>query len=602
MVDATNVEDEYDLFDDFSDLTEEQLAQIDAATSSASASTPKSIPHVQVELEGTDILTETCNDPNGDTHRPNESERVSPLQQFRKNNILSVTDLVSPSWCEVQFDYGLRQLRHRKLKDRPASFVTEQGKEIVVDKGVAAKSDATKKKGVSVHKRLEREIRPEEIKVQVTTEEERWGLRIINMIDCIDSLLLLGCARETPVFGLIEGNIVVGIIDEITFSQASPSSPNHDKKRELQSSPSTPQKPKRTRRSPPPSQSRITSFLSPAKASITLSTLDPPSSSGNHHSPPTLHLIDTKTRRTNSLPGDEDTLPSRFQLMLYHRMLTKLMATTDAFDFSSFWQKLELDDVASFSHTFLAQTLLTSETNCLHHLTDLWHIAVSRLNGAKIDSTLQLVYRLQPNRHRSFRKSQKGSFTSSREEIEIAKAIEASMRDFQLKSKDEQQLAQALAHSVTDPELGSSVTEQEKNLVDDPELLWALEQSLLTRLNDNGLDSTDGASCAELLAAQSQDIQSPLPIDNAAQHQSSGNHHSDIIGTKQFEFDAKCLDEYLEDILKWWNGDRKPRGVSLEQSGRCFSCEYRFGCEWREQKAREVEEGLKLRRQQKDVI
>lgn len=63
------------------------------------------------------------------------------------------------------------------------------------------------------------------------------------------------------------------------------------------------------------------------------------------------------------------------------------------------------------------------------------------------------------------------------------------MRDFQLKSKDEQQLAQALAHSVTDPEVGSSVTEQEKNLVNDPELLWALEQSLLTRLNDNGLDS-----------------------------------------------------------------------------------------------------------------
>ncbi|GAV98768.1 hypothetical protein LENED_000170 [Lentinula edodes] len=423
MVDATNVEDEYDLFDDFSDLTEEQLAQIDAATSSASASTPKSIPHVQ-------------------------AKRIRA---------------VSPSWCEVQFDYGLRQLRHRKLKDRPASFVTEQGKEIVVDKGVAAKSDATKKKGVSVHKRLEREIRPEEIKVQVTTEEERWGLRIINMIDCIDSLLLLGCARETPVFGLIEGNIVVGIIDEITFSQASPSSPNHDKKRGFQSSPSTPQKPKRT---------------------------------------------------------------------------------------------------------------------------------LSRLNGAKIDSTLQLVYRLQPNRQRSFRKSQKGSFTSSREEIEIAKAIEASMRDFQLKSKDEQQLAQALAHSVTDPEVGSSVTEQEKNLVDDPELLWALEQSLLTRLNDNGLDST----------AQSQDIQRPSPINNATQHQSFGNHHSDIIGTKEFEFDAKCLDEYLEDILKWWNGDRKPRGVSLEQSGRCFSCEYRFGCEWREKKAREVEEGLKLRRQQKDVI
>ncbi|KAJ4485730.1 exonuclease V [Lentinula aciculospora] len=595
MVDATNAEDEYALYDDFSDLTEEQLAQIDAATSSALASTSKSIPHVQIELEGIG----TSNHTSSNASKTKEADRVTPLQQFRKNNILSVTDLVSPAWCEVQFDYGLRQQRHRRLKDRPASFVTELGKEIVVDSGVAAKSDATKKKGASVHKKLEREIRPEEISVQVNIEEERWGLRIINMIDCIDSLLLLGCAREIPVFGLVEGKIVVGIIDEITFSQVPPSPHNYDKKHGLQSLPSTPQKPKRTRRSPSPSQSRITSFMSPTKASAveTPFTSDSSSPSSAHVDLHTLRLIDNKTRRTNSLPRDEDTLPSRLQLMLYHRMFTHIMATSITFDFSSFWQKLELDDTALFSQTFLAQTLLTPEITCLHHLTDLWHVAVSRLNGARISSTLQLVYRLQPGhstrKRSSPRKNLNGNVTCSQEEIEIAKAIEASMRDVWSVPKDEQKLAQNLVQSLTDTEAGSSVIEQDKNLVDEPELLWALEQSLLTHLNETGIDF--------VTQSPAQNVQSSTTADISAKYQPTETHYFDIIGIKDFEFDAQYLDEYLVDIMKWWNGDRKPVGVSLEQSGRCFSCEYRFGCEWREQKAREVEEGLKSRRQQKNA-
>lgn len=47
-------------------------------------------------------------------------------------------------------------------------------------------------------------------------------------------------------------------------------------------------------------------------------------------------------------------------------------------------------------------------------------------------------------------------------------------------------------------------------------------------------------------------------------------HDSDIIGTTEFEFDQQLLDEYLVDIMKWWNGERNSRGVSLEQSGRCL--------------------------------
>lgn len=170
-------------------------------------------------------------------------------------------------------------------------------------------------------------------------------------------------------------------------------------------------------------------------------------------------------------------------------MLTDLMSTSNALDLPFFWKKLGLDATAPFSRKFIAQTLLTEETNCLHDLVRFWRIAVSRLNGAKIDSTLQLVYRLQSrfsghrrNKNRN-NSGESASGVSSREELEIARAIQASLRDVQVVHQDEHQLAEALARRVTDPGVG---IEEEKSLVEDPELLWAIEQSLLIHLDQNG--------------------------------------------------------------------------------------------------------------------
>jgi hypothetical protein len=95
-------------------------------------------------------------------------EQASPFQRHRSwNKVLSVSDLVSPAWyvavnyfrmaqiiiclnvsrCEVQFDYGLRQKRFKKLEQRPASFTSAEGKKIVVEKKVAAKNDRIVKRG-----------------------------------------------------------------------------------------------------------------------------------------------------------------------------------------------------------------------------------------------------------------------------------------------------------------------------------------------------------------------------------------------------------------------------------------------------------------------
>ena len=47
----------------------------------------------------------------------------------------------------MQFDYGLRQQRHKKLEDRPATFVTAEGKTIDVVQDVAAKNNRTVSRG-----------------------------------------------------------------------------------------------------------------------------------------------------------------------------------------------------------------------------------------------------------------------------------------------------------------------------------------------------------------------------------------------------------------------------------------------------------------------
>ncbi|KAM0792940.1 hypothetical protein ACM66B_002699 [Microbotryomycetes sp. NB124-2] len=61
-----------------------------------------------------------------------------------------------------------------------------------------------------------------------------------------------------------------------------------------------------------------------------------------------------------------------------------------------------------------------------------------------------------------------------------------------------------------------------------------------------------------------------------------------IIGTIKFRTNPQELDSWLEDVIKLWKSERPPRGVSLEQTKRCRTCEFEDGCEWRINKALEI--------------
>lgn len=49
----------------------------------------------------------------------------------------------------------------------------------------------------------------------------------------------------------------------------------------------------------------------------------------------------------------------------------------------------------------------------------------------------------------------------------------------------------------------------------------------------------------------------------------TGIRRYEIIGTHKFQHDDRQLDKHLTHVLKWWHGQRKPEGVSLEHSYRC---------------------------------
>lgn len=101
------------------------------------------------------------------------------------------------SRCEMQFEYGLRGKRGRPFRERPKSFTSAFGKEIRIDSIVGAQNDVITRKGKvsrhttqscfsqtsfiqAIHKSLEREVKPQEVIVQVTSIEERWALRQVR--------------------------------------------------------------------------------------------------------------------------------------------------------------------------------------------------------------------------------------------------------------------------------------------------------------------------------------------------------------------------------------------------------------------------------------
>lgn len=251
-----------------------------------------------------------------------ELDTRSPLERFRvpPKKALSVTDLISPAWCELQYFYTLS--KHGKKKRTPAM-----------------------KQGTKIHKQLENEVHTT-YPVTVLTREDGWGLRLWNVIQSLRTLEETGRTREMEIWGLVEGEFVNGVVDELGYQNPDPKGENAAAKLL------------------PEDQKTITEYLTKHAGGHDITTAmnqdiaDPKKSPIAAHSSAiscekVIYLTDIKTRASRSIPDTASTLPTQFQLFLYHHFIEQL--ALGRFPLQAVADRYELDVDATFSDEFIAQ-------------------------------------------------------------------------------------------------------------------------------------------------------------------------------------------------------------------------------------------------------
>ncbi|KAK4070704.1 hypothetical protein Trihar35433_5171 [Trichoderma harzianum] len=228
----------------------------------------------------------------------------SPLKRFRSfpKRPLTVSDLTAGAWCELQYWYTLTRLPGGRKTRTPAM-----------------------QKGSKVHKKLEDEVHTT-VKVEILNKEDGFGLRLWNLVQGLRTLRDTGLTRELEVWGMVDGNLVNGVIDDLSYDN-----PNPEFEEELSSQGSQPSQ----------SQSMISDYFGGLK---------PGKPKGSNRQ---IFLADVKTRGTTKPVSSATARPAKIQLLLYHRFLSNMAA--GELDFFKVFRRYGLDADERFSDTFMSQ-------------------------------------------------------------------------------------------------------------------------------------------------------------------------------------------------------------------------------------------------------
>lgn len=232
-------------------------------------------------------------------------EKLSPLLRFRSypKKPFSVSDLVAGAWCELQYYYTLTRLPGGK-KTRTAAM----------------------KGGTKVHQTLEDEIYTT-VTIEITKKEDAFGLKLWNLIQGLRTLRDTGMTRELEVWGLVDGHVVNGVIDHLSYDNPNPDSGDGVPSSQGGGEPSEGD----------PQEQKITTFF--------------PSSSQPKNRK--IFITDVKTRASRHIPSGAALRPTKIQLFLYHRFLSEMAARR--LDFLQVIRRYGLEPDEPFSDTFVAQ-------------------------------------------------------------------------------------------------------------------------------------------------------------------------------------------------------------------------------------------------------
>jgi exonuclease V len=421
----------------------------------------------------------------------------SPLERFRQapNKAFSVTDLVSPAWCELQYWYTL----------------TKHGRK---------RRTAAMKKGSSMHKTLEDEIYTT-VPVEITTREDAWGLRIWNVIQGLRMLREYGITREMEVWGLVDGQIVNGIIDQLSYecpdSELEATAAGYYADTVA------------SRAALPEYQMSLSDYLLSSGGGMKLSDLGQshseveetgilgPEEPAPVYNLPRIYITDVKTKANRSLPPVKSSgfRPTLLQLQLYYHMLNRLI-TSDDVTIDVLAARYDFDPEKSFTDAFVSE--------------------VGGLNDQYFDSLSSQDPETTESQHDDSQDST-GILLSHNNLSRLWSLMQQQLRLTFLPPTE--------THSVA-PSIPSETQ---------PELLEEYPTLISPVLTARYLSST-----------ANEDLE--------RQH----------LGSRSFLFDPTTLTSYLTEQMTWWRGQRDPRGVDIMDAWKCRICEFRDGCSWREER------------------
>jgi exonuclease V len=237
--------------------------------------------------------------------------------------------------------------------------------------------------GSKIHKKLEDETHTT-VPVQVQSSEDRFGLRLWNTISGLRCLRETGLTRELEVWGVIEGQVVNGVIDEVSHQ-----CPDF----------------------------AISTCCSNAKAQISGGTASLPSDQpsilqafahvagadshgdgwiGDLGPDRQIYIADVKTRSVSSVPTGASLRPVWMQLMLYRKLLELL--TLNVVDAETIFGRYSIRPLEPFTEMFMEAIGgigLANEAVDFPNLLSLWSLLITEMQLTFSPSSLSPILRVE---------------------------------------------------------------------------------------------------------------------------------------------------------------------------------------------------------------
>ncbi|KAK4044099.1 exonuclease V [Parachaetomium inaequale] len=442
--------------------------------------------------------------------KPKDSaeDNRSPLLRFRTFPMkpFSVSDLTAGSWCELQYFYTLTRLPGGR-KTRTAAM----------------------KRGTKLHEKLERELFTP-VQIDIAKKEDNFGLKIWNMIQGLRVLRDQGVTREFEVWGMVEGNLVCGVIDGLSYEN-----PDTELQEDVVSSRGSSQ-------------------------GITNSQPYKPSTPGDYE----IFITDVKTRNSATPPPQTQVRVSIIQLFLYHRFLSDM--ASDRLDYMRVFERYGLNADEPFSDSFMAQIGAVHDEVFTEADAD----SASTLSHGESTTDSNADFVSAPSSPSQL------SFTSSTQPTLKYRTLRTLLPLLKL------ELAFTFPRGASD--LGKIVAVEYRYRGRDP----PAPKPTTATTNPDGLnpDETDPFPPAAAATTTTTTTSSSSHHRRRRQGQDPNPNPEpepgSVICTNTFFVELETLDLFLSETMRWWKGERAPRGVALDEAGfKCRPCEFMNECDWR---------------------